>query len=136
MLLAGIKPDPALITAAGFNRSSGRQAVERLLTGEAGRRPTAVIAGCDPIALGAVDAIQALGLSVPGDISVVGFDDLPQAARHTPALTTVRQPLHDMGGAATRALLTLIAGQQLPTDDIRLPATFVRRASAAAPRQE
>jgi LacI family transcriptional regulator len=157
MLLAGLTPDPSLITAAGFNRLSGRRATEQLLAGRptateqllaggrptateqllAGRRlaawPTAIVAGCDPIALGAVDAIRALGMSVPGDMSVLGFDDLPQAAHHTPALTTVRQPLHEMGAAATRALLTLISGQQLATDDIRLPATFIPRESTASP---
>jgi LacI family transcriptional regulator len=130
LLLAGIQPDPALVTAAGFNRHSGRHAAEHLL---AGQRPTAIVAGCDPIALGVIDAVEALGLSVPGDVSVVGFDDLPQGARHVPALTTVRQPLREMGAAATRALVTLISGQQLPTEDIRLPATLVPRGSTTAP---
>lgn len=63
---------------------------------------------------------------------VAGFDDLPQAAHSAPPLTTVRQPPHDMGRAATRALLSLIAGQALATEDIRLPAKLILRATTAA----
>jgi len=131
MLLAGIQPDPALLASSSFNRHGGVQAGSHLLKTQ---RPTAIVAGADLIALGAMDAARSLGLSVPGDVSIVGFDDLPQAAHADPPLTTVRQPLHDMGRAATRALLSLVAGQALPTDDIRLPATLVLRATTAPPK--
>jgi LacI family transcriptional regulator len=92
------------------------------------------MAGADLIALGAVDAARAHGLEVPGDLSVVGFDDLPQAAQSFPGLTTVRQPLHEMGLTAARALLSLVEGQQLLLDDMRLPTELVIRGSTVAPR--
>jgi LacI family transcriptional regulator len=131
LLVAGIRPDPALVAPSGFNRQGGAHAATRLLA--ATPRPTAIVAGADPIALGAIDAARALGLSIPDDVSVVGFDDLPQAAHSDPPLTTVRQPLHDMGRAGTRALLSLIANQPLATDGIRLPTTLIVRATTAPP---
>jgi len=131
MLLAGCQPDPDLVACSSFSARGGARAATQLLT--ARHRPTAVVAGADPIAFGALDTARELGLSVPGDLSIVGFDDLPRAARSDPPLTTVRQPLHDMGRAATRALLSLIAGQPLATDDIRLPTKLLVRATTAAP---
>jgi LacI family transcriptional regulator len=130
MLLAGHQPDPALVASSNFNRQGGVHAATELLTAQ---RPTAIVAGADPIALGAVHAARTLGLSVPGDVSIVGFDDLPEVAHSVPPLTTVRQPLHDMGRAATRALLSLIANQPLATEDIRLPTKLVLRETTAAP---
>jgi LacI family transcriptional regulator len=131
MLLAGIRPDPHLTASSNFNHQGGVHAATRLLTTTP--RPTAIVAGADPIALGAVDAARTLGLSIPDDLSVVGFDDLPQAARCDPPLTTVRQPLHDMGRAGTRALLSLIANQPLATEDIRLSTRLIPRATTAPP---
>jgi LacI family transcriptional regulator len=128
LLIAGVQPDDALVRSSNFNLQGGLQAATELLST---RRPTAIVAGADLIAIGAIEAARALGLSVPGDLSIVGFDDLPQAAASTPPLTTARQPLHDMGRAATRALLSLISGQPLATDDIRLPSTLIVRASTA-----
>jgi LacI family transcriptional regulator len=128
--LAGMQPDPALVASSNFNRQGGVHAATHLLTTQ---RPTAIVAGADLVALGALDAARALGLSVPGDLSIVGFDDLPQAAHSAPPLTTVRQPLHEMGRAGTRALMSLIARQPLATDDIRLATQFVLRATTAPP---
>jgi LacI family transcriptional regulator len=134
LLLAGIQPDPALVASSNFNHQGGVHAATQLLT--MAPRPTAIVAGADPIAFGALDAARALGLSVPDDVSIAGFDDLPQAARCTPPLTTVRQPLREMGRAGARALLSLIAGQPLPTDGIRLPASLILRDTAAPPPGE
>jgi LacI family transcriptional regulator len=128
--LAGIEPDPALVASSNFNRQGGVHAATHLLTTQ---RPTAIVTGADPIALGALDAARAVGLSVPGDVSIVGFDDLPQVAHSSPPLTTVRQPLHEMGRAGTRALLSLIARQPLATDDIRLTTKLIVRATTAPP---
>ncbi|MCW8378698.1 LacI family DNA-binding transcriptional regulator [Streptomyces justiciae] len=128
--LAGLQPDPALEAASNFNHQGGLHAATRLLTAQ---RPTAIVAGSDLIALGALDAARTLGLSVPEDLSIVGFDDLPQSAHSTPPLTTVRQPLREMGRAGTRALMSLIARQPLATDDIRLPTELVLRATTAPP---
>jgi len=131
MRLAGIQLDPALVASSNFNHQGGVHAATHLLTTQ---RPTAIVAGADPIAFGALDAARALGLSIPDDLSIVGFDDLPQAGHSVPPLTTVRQPLHEMGRAGTRALLSLIARQPLATDDIRLATKLVVRATTAPAR--
>jgi len=128
--LAGLQPDPALVASSNFNHQGGVHAARHLLTTQ---RPTAIVAGADPIAFGALDAARTLGLRVPEDVSIVGFDDLPLAAHSTPPLTTVRQPLHDMGRAGTRALLSLIARQPLATDNIRLTTKLIVRATTASP---
>ena len=73
-------------------------------------RPTAIFAGSDMQAMGVLRAARQLGLRVPGDLSVIGYDNLPMAAWVDPALTTVNQPLRDMAGTATRMLLDLAAG--------------------------
>jgi LacI family transcriptional regulator len=130
MLLAGIQPDPTLVAPSNFTHQGGLHAATQLLTTQ---RPTAIVTGADPIALGAVEAARELGLSIPDDVSIVGFDDLPRAAHSVPPLTTVRQPLHDMGRAGTRALLSLIANQPLATDDIRLNTKLILRATTAPP---
>lgn len=64
-------------------------------------------------------------------LSIVGFDDIPRAAQTYPALTTVRQPLHGMGQAGSRALLSLIDGRPLSVDNIRMPTTLIVRGSTA-----
>ncbi len=128
--LAGIEVDERLVVSCDFSYAVGFRAVSTLLKEHA---PTAVLAGADLMAFGAIDAARAQGLTVPGDFSVVGFDDLPQAGQSFPGLTTVRQPLHDMGQKAARALLSLMDGQGLVMDHIRLPTELVVRNSTAPP---
>jgi LacI family transcriptional regulator len=134
MRLAGLDIDDRLIGTCDFSYACGfRTAVDII----GAHRPSAILAGADLIALGAVDAARAHGLRVPEDISVVGFDDLPQATQSFPGLTTVRQPLHDMGQTAARALLSITDGQTLLTDDIRLTTSLVvRNSTARAPEAE
>ncbi|MEV8440656.1 substrate-binding domain-containing protein [Actinosynnema sp. NPDC051121] len=128
---AGIPSDPALVRHADFTREGGRrEAVELLRLPE---RPTAIFAANDEQALGVVEAARAAGLSVPRDLSVVGFDDLPAARRGTPALTTVRQPLAAMGRQAGWMLAALIAGHPPATDRVELATDLVVRASTAPP---
>ncbi len=88
-----------------LSRQGGHVAARAVLTAEP--RPTAILAMCDEMALGALDAARELGLAVPGDVSVVGFDDIPQAALEEPGLTTVQQPLVEKGVAAGRLLFGL-----------------------------
>ena len=128
--LAGIGMDPRLVVDCDFTYAHGFRAASALI---AEHRPTAIAAGADLIALGAVDAARALGLSVPTEFSVLGFDDLPQASQSFPGLTTVRQPLHDMGQTAARALLSLLDGQRLLLDRMQLPTELVLRGTTAAP---
>jgi len=81
------------------------------------------------------DAARALGLDVPAAFPVVGFDDLPQASQNFPGLTTVRQPLYDMGQKAARALLTLIDGRKLLMSHREMGTELILRDSTAAPRK-
>jgi DNA-binding LacI/PurR family transcriptional regulator len=92
-------------------------------------RPTAVLAGTDLLALGAIQAVRERGLSVPHDVSVAGFDDVPGAAWSQPGLTTVRQPLLEKGELAGRLLI-----EDSPERDIILPVELVVRGSTAPPR--
>ncbi|KAF0093203.1 MAG: cytR [Puniceicoccaceae bacterium 5H] len=94
---------PEWILEGGFNFEGGRGAMERLL--ECRERPTALCCASDEIAFGAITALQTAGLSCPGDISVVGFDDGPWATMARPALTTIRQPLAAM---AERAVVAIV----------------------------
>ncbi|MEU6239617.1 LacI family DNA-binding transcriptional regulator [Streptomyces sp. NPDC047024] len=102
---AGLPVDPTLIKAGDFHHDSGRRLGLELL--RAPDRPTAVFAGNDLQALGLYEAARELGLRVPEDVSVVGFDDLPVARWVGPPLTTVRQPLTEMAEAAARLVLDL-----------------------------
>ncbi|MHC5905072.1 LacI family DNA-binding transcriptional regulator [Streptomyces sp. S6] len=132
MRLAGLEVDEHLVAACDFTYACGFRTTTRLITDHA---PTAIVAGADLLALGAIDAARALGLDVPSAFSVVGFDDLPQASQNFPGLTTVRQPLHDMGQKAARALLTLIDGQKLLMEHMEVGTELVlRNSTAAAPR--
>lgn len=97
--------------------------------------PTAVFAGNDEIALGTIEAARARGLRVPEDLSVVGYDDTGLARMSSPPLTTVRQPLREMGAAALRTALRLANGEKAESHHIELATELVVRASTAAPRE-
>jgi LacI family transcriptional regulator len=84
--------------------------------------------------MGAMDAVRSRGLRVPEDISLVGFDDIPQAALVHPALTTVRQPLEQMGRVATQMLLDLLKNPEQTIYRLELPTELVIRGSTAAPK--
>ncbi|MFF9392729.1 LacI family DNA-binding transcriptional regulator [Streptomyces griseoluteus] len=129
---AGLPADPALIREGDFHHESGH----RLGLGLLGRpdRPTAVFAGNDLQALGLYEAARELGLRVPEDVSVVGFDDLPVARWVGPPLTTVRQPLTEMAEAAARLVLELGRGERERTATrLELATSLVVRSSTAAP---
>lgn len=119
-----------------FDGESGYAAALALLdeAARAGRPlPTALFAASDHQALGALSALRAYGLSVPGDISVVGFDDLPLTPYTAPPLTTVRQPVADMAAFAAHALLRLIRGDTVDPPRTELPTPLVVRGSTAPP---
>jgi len=93
--------------------------------------PTAIVAGNDSIAIGALAAARERGLALPGDLSIVGFDDAPSAALVTPALTTIRQPLLEIGAEALRLLVALIEGEPVdPVTHLRAPELVVRDSTA------
>lgn len=95
--------------------------------------PTAVLASTDVLAIGALRAAHRLGLSVPGDVSVVGFDDLPLAEYTTPPLTTVRHPISEMAEAAVRAAINEVSGKSSPIVECLEPTLIVRESSGQAP---
>jgi LacI family transcriptional regulator len=101
----GLEPDAELTQPGLFTFASGRDAAHQLLSRR--QRPTAVFASNDDMALGVLAAAQRLGLSVPGELSIAGFDDSPAAALVWPPLTTVRQPVAEMARAAVEALIVV-----------------------------
>jgi LacI family transcriptional regulator len=96
--------------------------------------PTAVLAGSDETALGVIEAARVRGLRIPEDLSVVGFDDTPVARLAAPPLTTVRQPLREMGAVAVRTALRLAAGERVDSHHVELATELVVRQSTA-PRE-
>jgi LacI family transcriptional regulator len=128
---AGILPDPALEVEAIPEVEPGRQAAEYLL--DLPDRPTAIFAFNDNIAIGAIQAARARGLRVPDDLSVVGFDDVEHATIVTPALTTVRQPLAEMGRTAVSLLTRLLEDHRVETLHVDLATRLVVRDSTAPP---
>ena len=129
---AGVPVDDALTRPGNFYVESGYRAARELLT--APDRPTAIFAGSDMAALGVYRAAHELGLAIPRDLSVVGYDDIAVAEWSTPALTTIRQPLAEMGALATSMLMDLVQGRQPPSRRINLATELVVRESTAVPR--
>jgi LacI family transcriptional regulator len=137
----GLKLDPALtirIDAAGWSTKAGHHP----MAPEIGYKPmqtllaktsdfTAIFCFNDIAAIGAIRALMDAGLSVPGDVSVVGFDDILSAAYATPSLTTVRQPLREMGKRGAQVLLERIADREkpFPTEIVMTPQLLVREST-------
>jgi LacI family transcriptional regulator len=129
---AGIEFDPALARSADFRHEGGFARGSELL--DLPDRPTAIFAGSDQQAFGVYEAARQRGLRVPQDLSVVGFDDLPVARWVSPPLTTVRQPLSEMGAAAANMLGDLILGVPLRSNRVELSTELTVRESTAPPR--
>jgi LacI family transcriptional regulator len=126
---AGIPADESLIADGGYREADSTAGALALLA--LPERPTAVFAANDLSAIEMMRVAAAQGLRVPHDLSVVGFDDIPDAASHSPALTTIRQPLPEMGAAAVQMLLGMLDGRSAAS--VRMPAELVVRESTAAP---
>lgn len=132
MKLAGVRVPPERLAACSFTFSSGFEAAGRMIDDGP---PTAFCAGADLIALGALGAARSRGLRVPEDLSIIGFDDLPEAATTYPGLTTMRQPLHEMGRTSARAVLAALEGSPPLVNRIELPTTLVvRHTTGPAPQ--
>ena len=133
----GIHTDPKLMIRLKGDKVTqdlGYVFAKKLLSANH-RTFTALFAYNDSSALGAIRAINEAGLSVPEDVSVLGFDDIESAAYSNPALTTVRQPLQKMGEIAARTLLNRIENREPYVAEITVEPEFVVRSSTAAPRQ-
>ncbi|MBO1750809.1 LacI family DNA-binding transcriptional regulator [Actinotalea sp. BY-33] len=128
--VAGIEPDPALMRIGGYRPETADQPARELLT--LPQPPTAVFAANDLSALRTIDVAQSLGLRVPEDLSVIGFDNVPESALSTPSLTTISQPIQQMGAEALRLLVDLIHGTERESTHLRLPTELVERRSCRA----
>lgn len=115
------------VLISDFTHEGGRLAVKHVLEG--GSTFDAVFAHNDLSAAGAIQALREAGLGVPSDVAVVGFDDIPLAAHMEPALTTVHQPMREMGEAAARMLLSYFEGKPLPDARQVIPTTLTIRNS-------
>lgn len=129
---AGIALDPSLVGVGRYEGDIARDAALRMLSLE--QPPTAIFAANDLSALSIVDVAHERGLSVPRDLSVVGFDDVPEASRAAVPLSTVRQPMQRLGAVATELVLALLGGETPEQTHIRLPTRLVARATTAPPR--
>jgi DNA-binding LacI/PurR family transcriptional regulator len=129
---AGLPVDPDLVVKTFLTREHGCEAALDLLSRS--DRPTAVFTANDMQALGVYQAARKLGLSIPEDLSVVGFDDVPAVAWADPPLTTVHQPLADMAVAATELALALGRGEDVPQVGVEIATTLTIRESTAPPK--
>lgn len=125
-MTAGLSPDPALLVDAVSSEENGYHAARELLSREAPF--DAIFAASDLIAVGAMRALSEAGLSVPEDVAVVGFDDIPAAAFTSPPLTTIMQDIRLAGEALVESVLAQVEGR--PGNPRVLPARLVVRASS------
>lgn len=124
----GIELDESLVVTGDLTQRSGRKLARTLLTRT--DPPTAIVAGNDLMAIGALTAAQNLGLEIGKDIAITGFDDIPWAENTHPPLTTVRQPIYQIGTLVTEMLIDTIRGEPPAETPILLQPSLVVRASS------
>jgi LacI family transcriptional regulator len=129
---AGLPVDPDLIRSGSFAVATGAERAREMLT--SAHRPTAIMAADDEIAVGVLATAHSLGIRVPEELSVTGFDDTPQAAWTTPPLTTVYQHLEGMGAMAVQTILLMAEGRSPTSSHVELATSLtVRGSTGAAP---
>lgn len=126
---SGIALDESLVRVGNYRYESGIEAVQYFL--ELGERPTAVFAATDEMAIGAIHGIQDAGLSVPEDISVIGVDNIRMASMVRPLLTTVAQPMYDIGAVSMRLLTKLMKKENVEQARVTLHHELIVRNSVA-----
>src|ERR687893_1274766 len=133
MRAAGLDPEPALVLVAeAFTESEGARLCGQLMAD--GRRFTAVAAANDLLALGCYDVFAERGVRCPEEISVIGFNDMPFAARFQPPLTTIHIPHYEIGAAAAELMLERLQDGDTAAREVRLEPSLVVRESTARPR--
>ena len=132
MLVHGINPRPDLLIDAGDNHESGGEIVADELI-RAGMPATAVVLGTDRNAIGLIERVTAAGYDLPDELAVVGFDDIADAAFMRPSLSTVFQPVEQVGAAVYQLLRELVANPDMPPQTRLVATTFVRRDSCGCP---
>lgn len=128
--MANIALNPDLIAVGDFSRAAGRGCAQRLLS--LPEAPTAIFAANDQSAMGVIETAREMGRRVPDDVSVVGFDNIPETAYCNPPLTTVDQFIDKMGYVATELLIGLIQGQPFQGNLYEMPTQLVVRDSCRA----
>lgn len=131
MVEAGLLVNDELVAAGDFRKEAGHRGMVELLSLDPA--PTAVVAGNNMMALGALEELTARGLRIPDDVSFVGFDDLEEAALLRPAVSTVSRPMEGQGRQAMELLLGRLRGKEGPPRRIVLPTKFVDRESTGPP---
>jgi len=129
---AGIPLDPSLVGIGRYELDATRESARIMLSGES--RPTAIFAANDLSAIAVIDVAHELGLRVPDDLSVIGFDDVPEATRRALPLTTIQQPMRRLGAVAADMVFTQLSGQEIDEMHVILPTRLVVRATTAPPR--
>ncbi|OBT24042.1 DNA-binding transcriptional regulator CytR [Vibrio splendidus] len=129
---AGVSMNPAYSTVGDFTFEAGAQAVRQLLA--LPEQPTAIFCHNDAMAIGAIQEVKKLGLRVPQDLSIVGFDDIQFAQYCDPPLTTISQPRYEIGRQAMLMMLDLLKGNDVQAGSRLLEAKLVVRGSTAPPR--
>ena len=132
MAEAGLVVDESLVQVGDYSGVGAVLPAAALL--DHPERPTAIVAANDVSAIQVMTAAASRKMVVPDDLSVVGFDDVPEASWHVPGLTTVAQPLRSIGALALKTMLELLAGRDLDEPHLRLPTHLVVRGSTAALR--
>ena len=125
---AGIEVDKSLLSRGDFSPASGHQAALSLLGSD--NPPTAIFAISDPMAIGAMRAASEMGINIPGDLSLMGFDDIRFAGFMTPALTTINQPRRQLGATAMKMLLARLSDESTPLEMVLEHRLVVRESTA------
>lgn len=128
---AGMAVDPRLVGVGSYEKAAAEQPARDLLLQP--DRPTAVFAANDLSATATMEVAAELGLSVPGDLSVIGFDNIPESALTQPPLTTIDQPIQLMGQLAVEILVDLLDGRDVEASSVTLPTRLVDRGSCGPP---
>lgn len=128
---AGLHPNENMTVRGDYSIESGHAACRALFSQS--NPPTAIFCSNDEMAMGAINELRTLNLSVPEDVSVVGFDDIVFAGAFHPPLTTIRQPRQEIGRTSMRLLSDLLAGRPIPNQPVIIPTELMIRQSTAPP---
>jgi LacI family transcriptional regulator len=119
--------NPEWIIEGDFEQAAGYNGAKTLMS--LSNRPTAIFSSNDMMAFGVMNAVRDMGQKIPGDISVIGFDDIFQSSQTMPGLSTIRQPLELMGRLATKMLIEMINENEIKTGKVELPTHLIVRGS-------
>jgi DNA-binding LacI/PurR family transcriptional regulator len=126
---AGITVNPKWVFVNQHTIEDGKQVIKQILAMDEGDRPTAVFTGSDEIASGMMIEAKEHGITIPGDLAIIGFDDQPLAEMLDPKLTTIRQPVNEMGEKAVEVIIDMLSNLEAEVENYELPIELVVRQS-------